>query len=268
MSFLSTFLGMDASHNAGIQQQQANQAYGTLTNAGNQNIQAYNQVPGAINNIQQGVNNNPLLSLFQNGTTNSPLVQAFAQSYGLNAPGQHQAGAPGAAGGAPGQAPAPGGQGLLPQDAYGLSQPQQIELNTQLNQLDQSKQTALANYKSSFSQRGGGDPSAMAAGVAAIEEQFAAMSEQHKGAFADNANTQRQQGLQTLLSGGQAAETQQNAGNLSVADLLLSLGGAGANQIGTVAGAKQNSADANQASAQAAQSGLMQLGGTLAGIYA
>ena len=273
MSFLSAILGMDASHNAGQAQHKADGLYNTLGTLGTNNSQAYGQVPGAINNFKQGVNNNPLLSLFQQGNTSSPLVQALGQAYGLNIPSSAQMG-PGGADmgrqpGSPAQGPGMnGGQSLMPQDAYGLSQPQQIQLNTQLNQLDQAKQTAIANYKSAFSGRGGGDPGAMAAGMAAIEEQFAAMAEDYKGSFADKANQQRQQGLQALLSGGQSAQTQQNAGNLSIADLLMSQGNAGAQQLESAAGAHQNNANTQGANATAAQGGLLNLAGTLAGIYA
>ena len=271
MSFLSSILGMDASHNAGVAQQKADGLYNTLGTVGNQNIGAYGQLPGAVDTFKQGVNNNPLLSLFQHGQSNSPLVQALGQAYGLNIPGGPQ-GMPnaGGVGGAPGTpvpgGPANGGQSLMPQDAYGLSQPQQIQLNTQLNQLDQSKQTAMANYRSAFSQRGGGDPGAMAAGMAAIEQQFAAMSEDYKGSFAEKAHQERQQGLQTLLSGGQAAQTQQNAGNLSIADLLMSQGNAGAQQIESAAGANQNNANIQGTNAIAAQNGILELAGTVAGL--
>lgn len=273
MSWLSSVLGMDASHNAGVAQNAANKVNTQLTQIGTQNAGAYNQIPGAVANLQNGVNNNPLETLFQSGYTNSPLVQAFMQAYGLNGQGQ-AAGAPrplpGVAGGAPGGAPgaAPTGQSILGADQYGLSQPQQIQLNTQLQQLDKAQQTAIANYKQSFSQRGGGDPGAMAAGVAAIEEQFAQLHEQTKGAFASNANTERQQGLQTLLTGGQGAQSQVNAANLSVVDLLQSLGNSGANQLAGVAGQNQQNANLQQQNATSAQSGILNLAGTLAGIYA
>ncbi len=258
MSILSSLLGLDASADAGKAQNQAKQnnaqsgaLYGQLGNIGTSNAAAYGQVPGAINTFQQGVNSNPLLSLFQHGTTESPLAQAFAQAYGLNVgganipghDGNRTAGVPGSQG----SAPQSGGmnQNILPQDAYGLTQPQQIQLNTQLNNLDQAKQSAIAQYQSSFSQRGG-DPSQMAAGIAAINEQFSALSEQTKGSFAQNALKDRQQGLGTLLSGGEAAQTQQNAGNLSVADLLMQLGGQGAGQIGQAAGGYGSLAGAAQ----------------------
>lgn len=263
MSILSSLLGLDSSHNAGQAQGKANQLYGTLGQIGQQNATAYNQVPGAIDSYASNVNNNPLLSLFQNGTSNSPLVQSYGQAYGLNIPGggpgqpQPAGGAGAAAGGAPQQ------NSLLPQDAYGLTQPQQIELNTQLNTLDQAKQNAVAQYQSSFSQRGG-DPSQMAAGIAAINEQFAALSEQTKGSFAQNALKDRQAGISNLLQGGESASAQQNAGNLSVADLLMNLGGAGANQIGTAAGANQANANNQQAQSTADMSGVLNLLGTVA----
>lgn len=267
---------MDSSSNANKAQGQANQLYGQLGQIGTQNATAYNQVPGAIDSYASGVNNNPLLSLFQNGTSNSPLVQSYGQAYGLNVPGTNPAvggtQSPGTAaanstGGAqPGQA-----NSLLPQDAYGLTQGQQVELNTQLQTLDQAKQNAVAQYQSSFSQRGG-DPSQMAAGVAAINEQFAALSEQTKGSFAQNALTQRQQGLGTLLQGGESASAQQNAGNLSVADLLMSLGGQGAQQIGQAAGANQANANTQQAQSNADMGGLLNLiglgaSGGLSGLF-
>lgn len=260
MSILSSLLGQDSSHNAGQAQGQANQLYGQLGQIGQQNATAYNQVPGAIDSYASGVNNNPLLSLFQNGTSNSPLVQSYGQAYGLNVPGTN----PGVGGTqSPGTAAANStggaqGQSLLPQDAYGLTQGQQVELNTQLQTLDQAKQNAVAQYQSSFAQRGG-DPSQMAAGVAAINEQFAALSEQTKGSFAQNALTQRQQGLGTLLQGGESASAQQNAGNLSVADLLMSLGGQGAQQIGQAAGANQANANTQQAQSNADMGGVLNL---------
>lgn len=274
MSILTSLLGLDASHNAGQAQGQANQLYGQLGQIGQQNAQAYNQVPGAIDSYASGVNNNPLLSLFQNGTSNSPLVQSYEQAYGLNPQGTN----PGVGGTqSPGTAaanstgPGANANSLLPQDAYGLTQPQQIELNTQLQTLDQAKQNAVAQYQSSFAQRGG-DPSQMAAGVAAINEQFAALSEQTKGSFAQNALTQRQQGLSTLLQGGESASAQQNAGNLSVADLLMSLGGQGASQIGQAAGAKQANANTQQAQSNADMGGLLNLiglgaSGGLSGLF-
>lgn len=230
-------------------------------------------MPGAINTYQQGVNSNPLLSLFQNGYSNSPLVQAFGAANGLNIGGQapqpsagnRTAGVPGSTGAGQTAQGAAGGANtsILPQDAYGLTQGQQIELNTQLNTLDQAKQNAVSQYQSSFSQRGG-DPSQMAAGVAAINEQFAALSEQTKGSFAQNALTQRQTGLNTLLTGGEQASTAQNAGNLNVADLLMQLGGQGASQLGQAGGGLAGLSGAAQQNAnqQQAQSGA-DLGGIL-----
>lgn len=263
---------MDASHNAGQAQGKANQLYGQLGQIGQQNATAYNQVPGAIDSYASNVNNNPLLSLFQNGTSNSPLVQSYGQAYGLNIPGGGP-GQPQPAGGAGGAASggAPQQNSLLPQDAYGLTQPQQIELNTQLNTLDQAKQNAVAQYQSSFSQRGG-DPSQMAAGIAAINEQFAALSEQTKGSFAQNALKDRQAGISNLLQGGESASAQQNAGNLSVADLLMSLGQQGAGQIGTAAGANQANANNQQAQSNSDMSGLLNLiglgaSGGLSGLF-
>lgn len=269
MSILSSLLGLDSSHNAGVAQGHANQLYGQLGDIGTSNAAAYNQVPGAINTFQQGVNNNPLLSLFQNGTTQSPLAQAYGQAYGLNIGGQsapgHEGNRTAGAPGSQGSAPQAGGanQSILPQDAYGITQGQQIQLNTQLNNLDQAKQNAVAQYQSSFAQRGG-DPSQMAAGIAAINEQFAALSEQTKGSFAQSALQQRQQGLGTLLSGGEAAQTQQNAGNLSVADLLMQLGNQGANQIGTAAGANQQNANNQQAQSNADMGSVLNLIGLAA----
>jgi hypothetical protein len=260
MSILSSLLGLDSSSNANKAQGQANQLYGQLGQIGQQNATAYNQVPGAIDSYASNVNNNPLLSLFQQGTSNSPLVQSFGQAYGLNVPGSNQ-GQPGGSATAPGSTPTGGasqGQSLLPQDAYGLTQGQQIELNTQLNTLSQAQQNAVSQYQSSFAQRGG-DPSQMAAGVAAINEQFAALSEQTKGSFAQNALTQRQTGLNTLLQGGEAAQSQQNAGNLGVADLLMQLGSQGAGQIGQAAGASQANANTQQSQSNADMGGLLNL---------
>lgn len=272
MSILSSLLGLDSSSNANKAQGNANQLYGQLGQIGQQNATAYNQVPGAIDSYASNVNNNPLLSLFQNGTSNSPLVQSYGQAYGLNIPGGGP-GQPQPAGGAGGAAAAgaPQQNSLLPQDAYGLTQPQQIELNTQLNTLDQAKQNAVAQYQSSFSQRGG-DPSQMAAGIAAINEQFAALSEQTKGSFAQNALKDRQAGISNLLQGGESASAQQNAGNLSVADLLMSLGQQGAGQIGTAAGANQANANNQQAQSTADMSGLLNLiglgaSGGLSGLF-
>lgn len=278
MSILSSLLGLDASSNASKQQNLANQnsslaggLYGNLAQTGSQNETAYNQVPGAVNTFQQGLQNNPLLTLFNQGYSNSPLVQSYGQAYGLNVPGQNiqatQGNRTAGVGGGVGTPGQTGGQGqsLLPQDAYGLTQGQQIELNTQLNTLDQAKQNAVAQYQSSFAQRGV-DPSQMAAGIAAINEQFSALSEQTKGSFAQNALTQRQQGLTTLLSGGETASQQQNAGNLSVADLLLQQGQQGAGQVGqaasgygSLAGAAQNQANVNQQQSNSDMSGILNL---------
>lgn len=244
-------------------------------------------MPGAIDNYSQGVQSNPLLSLFNNGYSSSPLVQAFGQAYGLNIPGSspgtaatasqgnRTVGVPGAQGSA-GQMPAGGtaaaGQGsILPDNPYSLTQPQQIELNTQLNTLNQAQQQATSAYQASFAQRGGSDPEQMAAGVAAIQEQYAALAEQTSGAFAQNALVQRQTGLGDLMNGGQAAETASNAGNLNVADLLASLGGAGTSQIGQAAGgfgalggAAQNQANQQQQQSNSDMGSVLNLLGTIA----
>jgi hypothetical protein len=257
---------LDSSSNANKAQGQANQLYGQLGATGTQNIGAYNQVPGTINSYAAGVNNNPLLSLFDNGTSNSPLVQAFGQAYGLNIPSGQAAPAPSATGAPTAQAAAPAGaagqagqQSLLPQNAYALTQPQQIELNTQWNTLNQAQQQATAAYQASFAERGGSDPQQMAAGVAAIQEQYAALAEQTSGAFAQNALTQRQTGLGDLLQGGQAASNAQNAGNLNVADLLMQLGGAGASQIGQAASGNQQNAQVQQQQSNSDMNGLLNL---------
>lgn len=276
MSIFTELTGMDASHNAGIAQNAANKLTTQLGTLGTQNAAAYSQVPGAINTYQQGVNNNPLLSLFNNGTSNSPLVNAFGQAYGLNIGGTAQpgtnrtAGVPGntgasgtatpSASGA--QQPGTGSSSILPQNAYSLTQPQQIELNTQLNTLAQSQQSAVSAYQASFAQRGGSDPAQMAAGVAAINEQFAALAEQTSGAFAQSALKDRQTGLGDLMNGGQAASTAANAGNLNVADLLMQLGSQGAGQIGQAAGMNQANANTQQAQASADMSGVLNLIGT------
>lgn len=228
-------------------------------------------MPGTIDSYAAGVNNNPLLSLFNNGTSSSPLVQAFGNAYGLNIPNGQPAPAPSATGAPTAQAAAPtgaagqqGANSILPQNPYSLTQPQQIELNTQLNTLNQAQQQATAAYQASFAERGGSDPQQMAAGVAAIQEQYAALAEQTSGAFAQNALTQRQTGLGDLMNGGQAASTAANAGNLNVANLLMELGGAGASQIGQVAGAKQGYSNQQQAQSTSDMSGILNLLGTVA----
>lgn len=214
-----------ASDIAGQQQQQFGNIYG-------QGQGVFNAGQGQLGAL--GVN--PLLQLFQTGQSNNPLLQQFGQAAGLNfapPPGQAIAnpvspgggftnGVPNTVRGQSGL-PLPGAtspvqganapQAVNPQhqqlfDAYGLTQPQQVQLNQQINRITQSAQSHISQYQQRMSSAGV-SPQLAAEGAARLQAEYDSMSQGLIANFAESARAQKEQALQALISAGEGAYAEQ-----------------------------------------------------------
>ncbi len=223
---------------AGQQAGQFSSLYGTggnVFNTGNNALSGLGQNP-LLQLLQTGTSNNPLLQQYgQASGVNIP---------GYSAPPGYIPGTPGggystAANGQPGapsvQRPTgetPGGMpvsgstspaqpsnGVQPTsapvspmqqrfDSYGLTQPQQVQLNQQLNVLTQKAQSQASQYQAAMQQRGV-DPALTAEGAARINAEFSNLQEQTIAGFAEQARKAKEDALQTLIQLGTGAYGQQ-----------------------------------------------------------
>ena len=163
-----------------------------------------------------------------------------------NAPLGADAMGPFGPGGAPatvGQYLGAAGQGAATsgQDAYGLTEAQQVQLNGQVERLNESRQAQIEQLQSSYAQRGITDPRAMAAGLERINSHYDALAEQQKAGFAEEARKTRQQAEAALLDfvaniRNQGIQ-QQLAGAGGIANLGESTQAGGLNAMGQGMGA-------------------------------
>lgn len=256
------------------QEQRANNAATDLAQTQANQYQNLYQTGQGLSNVGQ----NPLLGLYQTGQTTNPLYQQFGQAAGINFGGQatppgYIPGTPGGGftNGAPNVARVggPQGTGVNPAgspaqganaqtgvntgggqnaptnpawDAYGLTQPQQIQLNQQIHALTQHSQSAISQYQARMQQQGV-SPSMIAEGAARLQQQAQATQAGLVASFAEAARASREQALQALLTQGQNAFTGQQQLGLNLqqnATAGLTNPQGAQNQLAQQAAAKQS----------------------------
>lgn len=217
MSWISSLLGMDASHAAGQAQKTADSQTALQNQYGQQAAGVYGQLN------QQG---NTQSAAYQSNYL--PLLQQFGSLAGLGgntlqgtgtAPGAQRV--PTAQGGVnAGQGSNPQAQGG-PQDAnnpYSLDHNQQGLLNQQLGQLSKSFQQAQGQLAQSFAAKGITDPRAVQVGQEALQEHYNALQEATQTQFYEQIKQDKLKALQELISGvgqygAQGAQQQEAAGS-------------------------------------------------------
>ena len=204
MSWLTSILGMDAQHNAGklgdqaAKQEQEALAYRKQAAGGYQNVQQQGTDAASLglNLVQNGQQDR---NTFENALPG--LIQSFGATAGLNNPTTYS-------------------NGATTYDPYALTPAEQTQLNGHVDQITSGLNAALAHYKADMARRGITNPADTATGEALIRQTFGAQAEQHKANFAEQARTNRQQGLTTLM---QYLQGLGNSGNSQIAE--------GANQV-------------------------------------
>lgn len=246
MSWLSSLLGMDAQHNAGVAQNKAN-AYG-------------DQAAGLYGGIgQQGQN--------QTNTYNQnylPMLQQFSGLAGLGRQGFSPQSGPGV----------PTGPNAIPGDAanqkqggpqdtnnpYSLDQNQQALLNQQTASLTRQYQSSVSSFQQQMQAHGISDPRALEVGQQTLQEHYAALKSQTETQFYEQIKQDKLSALQALI--GEMGQY----GQQGISEQEFSAGG-----IAGLAGAQQNQSNIQQQDAQTQQAGLLHLltqffpGGTLSG---
>lgn len=95
-------------------------------------------------------------------------------------------------------------------DPYQLTDPQQMQLNSQVDRLNAAKQTAIQNIQAKYAQSGITDPRALQAAVQHIEEQHGSAAEQAKSGFLEQQRANKQKTYADTLN---VLTGQQNAGS-------------------------------------------------------
>lgn len=80
-------------------------------------------------------------------------------------------------------------------DAYALTDAQQVQANTQVDQINREKQSAIEELRARYAQAGITDPRAMEAGIQQIAERYDALASQRKASFAEDARANREKAL-------------------------------------------------------------------------
>lgn len=256
MSLLSSFLGLDASHNAGVAQ----------TNATNQiarQNQFGDQAAGVYSGLQQA-------GAGQAGAYQGnylQLLNEFGGMAGLGTPITQTRQPPAA--NVPGQAPTQGtlastlngrtatpGQGQDQQQGpnpYGLDHNQQQLLNQSIAQIGQSQKAASSAFAQQMQRDGITDPRDLAIGHQQIEEHFTALSETTQAQFYEQVKTDKMKALQEIMSG------LQTYGSQGIAEQEA----AGSGYLGLAAGAQNAVNSSQQQSLEQQQLSNNQLGGAL-----
>ena len=286
MSFLSQVTGKDAQHHADTQLSEsqtelnnANQNLGTASSAYNTmgsqaqadlasilpstqfistpNVPGYNGTQGyyqtvAPNGSDTGGSGYGLLAsnaLGQYNSANSALptyIQDYAAATGLN-----------------------NGSGTNP---YTLTAAQQLALNTQIDQLNQSQTTALNDIQSAYNARGITDPSQTAAAQALIRQNYGSAVAAQTSAYQNQAAATAATGAQNLINtetglmenGASNASGAIGGINTLASESASGLSGTGG-QYGNLSNNLNSASNQSQSAASAATGSLLSLGGALGG---
>lgn len=261
-SLLSSFLGLDSAHSAGVAQTSSNNQLALQNQYGANAAGVYGNL-NQQGNAQEGAYGNQYLNL----------LNRFGSLAGLGGNALNiNARQPSATGGnlasqlnsVPGSGPSDAPAGENP---YQLDQNQQGLLNQRMGLLSQTHQQAVSQLQQQFQARGITDPRAQQVGVEKLNEHFSALAQDEQTQFYNQIKDDKLKNLQTLLSGlegyGKTGIAQQEA--------------AGSGYLGLATGAQnaaqqqQNQAFQQQNLANEQQSGLFHLltqffpGGSLAG---
>lgn len=271
MSWISSLLGQDAQHNAGVAQSNSNAQLERQNSFGNQAGDIY----GNLNSQgQQGANAYggqylPLLNRFgaMAGLGGNSIVSGQPQS-GMRQPGAPMGGGEAPFGSAVQPQPAQGGQ-QDPNNPYSLDQNEQGQLNQQIASLASMHQQALSSTAQALAARGinTSDPRIMQVATQSINEHFARLKADEETKFYDQIKQSKLQALQSLLGGlegfGKTGIGQQEAAGSGYLGLASGAQNAAAQQ--------QNAAFGQQQLADQGLGGFMHLitqffpGGSLAG---
>lgn len=231
-SILSALLGLDASHNAGVAQNQANTAQAEASGYRQQAAPMF----GQVGTEGQGLYNQGTNQYNQYNGLLTGLLPEYDNA--ANLPGAN-------------------GNAVSP---YTLNADQQQELQGQLGQINQAHQTAQQQLQQHAAEQGFTDPSHVQAGLQNLQEQFGQMANDHSAAFTENARQQSLAAIQQLMGFGAGQEAagagQQEAG---IGEQGAAAGGIAA--LGSEAAT--NAAQQNQNAVQQQQLSNAQLGGIL-----
>jgi hypothetical protein len=233
MSWLSSLLGLDAQHNAGVAQKQATSQQDLQNKYGQQAQGVYGGLEGQ-GQFQTGVYNQNYLNLLShfghvsgvgglNGQPNSTAASLGGSGGGWNMAQPTNAAAiatnPGLARQAPGQSQE---GGILPDDhannPYSLDQNQTAQLNQINGNIAKQAQSAIASFQQQMVSRGITDPRAMELGQEQIQEHFAGLQSEAQTSFYETVKQDKEKALQYLIAemsnyGAQGISEQEAAGS-------------------------------------------------------
>lgn len=230
MSWLSSLLGLDAQHSAGVAQQKAD-------NYSTQAAGAYGNI-GAQGQQQTGVYNGNYLSLLNR-------YGGFAGLGGESVQGPNT-GTPAVIPGIPGQEGQ--GNGSPANNPYNLDVHEQERLNQTTANIAKQSQHAMASYQQQLTNRGITDPRALQVGQEQIQEHFAALNAEAQTSFYEQIKQDKMKALQSLI--GEIGQY----GAQGISEQEAAAGG-----YGSLAGAQQNQSNIQTQNAQAQQAGFLHL---------
>lgn len=196
---LSSLLGLDSAHNAGVAQ----------TNSTNQ-LALQNQYGSQGANIYAGLAQQGGQQAGAYGSNYLNLLNQFGGLAGLGGntiPGQ---GGPGSQNPGTPQNNAPAGTNGVPQNQggpqdpknpYSLDPNQQGLLNQSLASLGKQQQQATASFQQQLSAKGINDPRALQVGQEAIQEHFSALQQTTQAQFYEQVKQDKLKALQDIISG-------------------------------------------------------------------
>jgi hypothetical protein len=225
MSFLSSVLGLDASHNAGVAQNEADQAQTAATGYQQQASGLYN----GLSTQGQQLEGQGQSQYSQYSNLINSLLPQYEGAAGINGANN------------PGGAAAPGGT-AQPTNSFALNPDEQQQLNSQIDVINQQHQAAQQANNGAQAQRGFVDPSATQAQNQIIAEHFNQAVNDHTANFMQTARTNRISNIMNLLGFG-AGEQGAGAGQQEAG---MGVEGAAAGGVAGLAG-QAEAMSANQA---------------------
>jgi hypothetical protein len=143
---------------------------------------------------------------------------------------------------------------------YALTEPQQIQANTQIDEINREKQSVMEEIRARFAQQGITDPRAMQTEMDRIGERYDAIAAQQKAKFAEGARENREQSLAglvdtfiNLMQGGKATTAGSASGLQSVGGQAQNVGDTqsqlAASLLSSLTGGAQNKLMATQQAA-------------------
>jgi hypothetical protein len=222
MSFLSALLGLDASHNAGVAQNAADQAQTEATGYRSQASGLYNGLS------QQGQDLEGQGTTQYTGATSliNSLLPQYEGAAGINGANN------------PGGTSQPGGT-AAPSNSFALTPDELQQLNSQVDVINQQHQAAQQANQAAQAQRGFVDPSASEGQNQIIAEHFNQAVNDHTAQFMNTAQQNRLSAINNLLGFG----ANQQSGGVGQQEAGLGVeGGAASGIAGLGAQAMENSA--------------------------